>query len=272
MAEFTLEEAYGAPKPQPKTAINPALVNALVPPAAMPAATPNAMLSPKDQKAFDLAEAKRKAELQSKIAEENRATARKLEEEKRAKATKLEEEQRKEANPMGSITEGERKASTLLTRMQSSSKQLEDVLKQYPNAAKPEYLSSLVQGISEPAANIIRSTPRQQIETAQKDIVDAYLTASTGATYTPIQFKEFKEFLFPQIGDDLPTLKDKENRLKTAIEAVRLQAGRAAKLVPEVKSGNQPPAGAPPDAKQAKDGNWYSPDPKRPGKYLQWGD
>tara|TARA_R110000822_G_scaffold272353_1_gene394907 strand:- start:929 stop:1726 length:798 start_codon:yes stop_codon:yes gene_type:complete len=265
MAEFTLEEAYGKQKPPPKPAINPALVNALVPPAAAPAAVPavlpNANLSPKDQKAFDLAEANRRAAEKVKIAEE-----------KRAETRKLKEEEAKEANPMGSITEGERKASTLLTRMQSSSKQLQDVLTKYPDAAKPEYLSSFVQGFSEPAANLIRSTPRQQIETAQKDIVDAFLTASTGATYTPIQFKEFKEFLFPQIGDDAPTLKDKESRLKTAIEAVRLQAGRAAKLVPEVKAGNKPPTGAPPDAKQAKDGNWYSPDPKRPGKYLQWGD
>jgi hypothetical protein len=265
MAEFTLEEAYAPPKVQPKPAVNPALVKALVPSTSMG-------LSPQDQRAFDLSEAQKKSAEQIRIREEKRAESRKIEEEKRAATRKLEEEKLKEANPMGSITEGERKASTLLTRMQSSSKQLEDVLKQYPNAAKPEYLSSLVQGISEPAANIIRSTPRQQIETAQKDIVDAYLTASTGATYTPIQFKEFKEFLFPQIGDDLPTLKDKENRLKTAIEAVRLQAGRAAKLVPEVKSGNQPPAGAPPDAKKAPDGKWYSPDPKRAGKYLQWGD
>ena len=247
MAEYTGEVIYEKPQGRAKPVVNPALVNALVPPAPV-AATPNIPLSPQDQRTFNLAEANRKA----------------------AEKLKIEEEQRKEANPMGSITEGERKASTLLTRMQSSSKQLEDVLKQYPNAAKPEYLSSLVQGISEPAANIIRSTPRQQIETAQKDIVDAYLTASTGATYTPIQFKEFKEFLFPQIGDDSPTLKDKENRLKTAIEAVRLQAGRAAKLVPEVKSGNQPPAGAPPDAKKAPDGKWYAPDPARPGKYLQY--
>ena len=169
MAEFTLEEAYGAPKLQPKPAINPALVNALVPPAAAPAAVPavlpNANLSPKDQKAFDLAEANRKAAEKLKIAEENRAASR-----------KLKEEEAKEANPMGSITEGERKASTLLTRMQSSSKQLQDVLTKYPDAAKPEYLSSFVQGFSEPAANLIRSTPRQQIETAQKDIVDAALT------------------------------------------------------------------------------------------------
>jgi len=250
MAEYTGEVIYEKPQGRAKPVVNPALVNALVPPVAPVATTPNMPLSPQDQRTFNLAEA-------------NRQAAEKLEREK---------EKRKEENPMGSITEGERKASTLLTRMQSSSKQLENVLKQYPDAAKPEYLSSLVQGISEPAANIIRSTPRQQIETAQKDIVDAYLTASTGATYTPIQFKEFKEFLFPQIGDDLPTLKDKENRLKTAIEAVRLQAGRAAKLVPEVKAGNQPPAGAPTDAKQAPDGKWYSPDPARKGKYLQWGD
>lgn len=33
---------------------------------------------------------------------------------------------------------------------------------------------------------------------------------------------------------------------------------------------SKPPQGAPADAKQAADGKWYSPDPKRPGKYLMW--
>lgn len=32
----------------------------------------------------------------------------------------------------------------------------------------------------------------------------------------------------------------------------------------------QKPQGAPEDAKQAPDGNWYSPDPTRPGKYIKW--
>jgi hypothetical protein len=267
MAEFTLEEAYGKQNPQPKPAINPALVNALVP----PAATPNAMLSPKDQKAFDLAEAKRKAELQSKIAEENRATARKLEEEKRAKATKLEEEQRKEANPMGSITEGERKAATLLQRLQFSQQQLKDVLQKNPDATKPEYLPTFVEGFSETGANLIRSAPRQQIETAQMDLLDAALTLGTGASYTKEQLKGYRESYFPQIGDSPNTIKDKEARLSNIVEAAKIAAGRAAKLVPEVKAGNKPPTGAPPDAKQAPDGKWYSPDPARKGKYLQWG-
>lgn len=265
MAEYTgpLLDAPAAPTTpaaKPKPQINPALVNALTPPAAMPVqaspstvpanVSPVGQLSPKDQAAFNLAQKNRLA----------------------AEALKREEEQRKEANPISSLTEGERKAGTLLQRMQSSSKQLQDVLAKYPDAAKPEYLSSFVQGFSEPAANLIRSTPRQQIETAQKDIVDAALTASTGASYTAQQFKEFREFLFPQIGDDLPTIKDKQKRLETAIESVRLQSGRAAKLVPDVKTGNNPPAGAPADVKQAKDGKWYSPDPARKGKYLQWGD
>lgn len=252
MAEYTGEVIYEKPQARVKPAVNPALVNALVPPVSSPVApmgvTPNMPLSPQDQRSFNLAQ-------QNRLATEE---------------LKKQEEQRKEANPIASLTEGERKAGTLLQRMQSSSQQLQDVLQKNPNAAKPEYLSSFMQGISEPAANLIRSTPRQQIETAQKDIVDAALTASTGASYTAQQFKEFKEFLFPQIGDDLPTIIDKQKRLETAIESVRLQAGRAAKLVPEAKTGNKPPKGAPPDAKQAPDGKWYSPDPARPGKYIQY--
>ena len=261
MAEFTLEEAYGKQNPQPKPAINPALVNALVPPAAMPSATPNAMLSPKDQKAFDLAQANRQAAEKLKIAEEKRAETRKLEEDKR-----------KEANPMGSISEGERKAATLLQRLQFSQQQLKDVLQKNPDATKPEYLPTFVEGFSETGANLIRSTPRQQIETAQLDLLDAALTLGTGAAYTKEQLKGYRESYFPQIGDSPNTIKDKEARLSNIVEAAKIAAGRAAKLVPEVKAGNKPPTGAPPDAKQAPDGKWYSPDPARKGKYLQWGD
>ena len=36
------------------------------------------------------------------------------------------------------------------------------------------------------------------------------------------------------------------------------------------KSAASAPSGAPDNAKQAPDGKWYSPDPTRPGKYLQW--
>jgi hypothetical protein len=262
------DDLYGAPEvaPQPakaKAQINPALVNALTPPTALPIQTtpstaaanvlpvaPTAQMSPKDRAAFNLAQ-------QNRLASE---------------ALKREDEKRKEENPMASLSEGERKAATLLQRLQFSEQQIKDVLKQTPDATKPEYLPTFIEGISETGANLIRSEPRQQIETAQMDLLDAALTLGTGAAYTKEQLKGYRESYFPQIGDSPNTIKDKEARLSNIVVAAKIAAGRAAKLVPEVKGGNNPPVGAPPDAKQAKDGNWYSPDPKRPGKYLMWGN
>ena len=225
----------------------------LMPPAANPvqtnlSATPNVVLSPKDQAAFNLAQKNRLA----------------------AEAIKREEEKRKEENPLASITEGERKASTLLQRLQFSQQQLNNVLKANPDAAKPEYLPTLLEGISETGANLIRSEPRQQIETAQMDLLDAALTLGTGASYTKEQLKGYSSSYFPKIGDSPNTIKDKEARLANIVEAAKIAAGRGAKLVPEIKGGNNPPAGAPPTAKQAPDGKWYAPDPARPGKYLQY--
>ena len=262
MAEFTLEEMYADPTAKPKPVVDPRLVKALVP--------QTSGLSPKDQRAFDLAEAKRKSDEQAKIAEEKRSESRKIAEENRAAARKLEEDKLKKANPMESMTEGERKASTLLQRLQFSQQQLNDVLKTNPDAAKPEYLPTFIEGISETGANLIRSEPSQQIETAQMDLLDAALTLGTGASYTKEQLKGYSASYFPKIGDSPKTIKDKEARLANIIDAAKLAAGRGAKLVPEVKSGNQPPAGAPPTVKQAPDGKWYAPDPDRPGKYLQY--
>lgn len=265
MAEFTLEEAYGKQNPQPKPAINPALVNALVPPAAVsaavPAVLPNAKLSPKDQKAFDLAEANRKAAEKLKIAEEKRAETRKLEEDKR-----------KEANPASSMNESERTAGFLLQRLDFAEKQLKDTLQKNPSAAKPSYLAKKLENIDEDVANVFLSPERQQIETAQYEILDTALTLGTGASYTPQQIKNYAKSYFAQIGDSPTVIKDKEARLANVVSAARIKAGRAAQLIPEAKVGNKPPTGAPPDAKQAPDGKWYSPDPARKGKYLQWGD
>jgi hypothetical protein len=263
MGKFTGEVIYDDPQAQAKPAVSPALVKALVPPTSMG-------LSPQDQRALNVSEANRRAEEQRKIAEEKRATQRKIEEENRATAQKLAEEKRKEENPMASLSEGERKASTLLQRLQFSQQQLNDVLKANPDAAKPEYLPTFLEGISETGANLIRSEPRQQIETAQMDLLDAALTLGTGASYTKEQLKGYSASYFPKIGDSPKTIKDKEARLANIVEAAKIAAGRGAKLIPEVKAGNQPPVGAPPTAKQAPDGKWYAPDPARPGKYLQY--
>jgi hypothetical protein len=106
MGKFTGEVIYDDPQVQAKPAVNPALVKALVP---QPATS---VLSPQDQRAFDLAEAKKKSDVQTKIAEENRAAARKLEEEQRAVKAKSAEIDLKKAKNLENLP-------TLITRAKS---------------------------------------------------------------------------------------------------------------------------------------------------------
>ena len=88
MAEYTGEVIYDTPQGKPKPVVNPALVNALVPPVA---ANPSVALSPQDQRTFALSEANKRAAEQVKIREEARQKETKLEEEKRAIKAKSEE-------------------------------------------------------------------------------------------------------------------------------------------------------------------------------------
>lgn len=131
-------------------------------------------------------------------------------------------------------TEGERKAATLVQRLQSSQQQLRDALDPTkngdPKAAKPSILSEGLRAMKggEVFANSLNSAQRQRVEAAQLDILDAGLTLATGAAYTREQLEGYRKSYFPQIGDDKTTIKDKEQRLMTMIEAGRTQAGRAA--------------------------------------------
>ena len=88
MAEYTGEVIYDTPQGKPKPVVNPALVNALVPPVA---ANPSVALSPQDQRTFALSEANKRAAEQVKIREEARQKATKLEEEQRAIEAKSKE-------------------------------------------------------------------------------------------------------------------------------------------------------------------------------------
>ena len=252
MGKFTGEVIYDEPKARAKPVVNPALVNALVPPistfVAPVGVTPNMPLSPQDQRSFALSEANRKA----------------------AEKLKIEEEKRKDANPLASMTESERTAGFLLQRLDFAEKQLKDTLQKNPSAAKPSYFVKKLENIDEDVANAVSSAARQQIETAQYEILDTALTLGTGASYTPQQIKNYAKSYFAQIGDEPAAIKDKEDRLANVVSAAKIKAGRAAQLMPEAKVGNKPPTGAPPDVKQAPDGKWYSPDPARTGKYLEW--
>lgn len=135
------------------------------------------------------------------------------------------------------LTEGERKSATLLTRMEGSLSQMDDVLNKNPSAAKPELLSSGVRGLTfgtqEALANTLTSSDRQRIESAQLDFLDAALTLGTGAAYTREQLEGYRKSYFPQLGDSDAQVRDKAARREKIIEAARIAAGNAADSVPK---------------------------------------
>lgn len=128
----------------------------------------------------------------------------------------------------GNATEGERKAATLLQRMQGSEAQLEAALKLDKSAAKPGLVSSGLRSIGmDTVANTVTPENRQKVEAAQLDILDAALTLGTGAAYTKEQLEGYRKSYFPQLGDKPQTVKDKQERLNNVLGAARIAAGRA---------------------------------------------
>lgn len=150
------------------------------------------------------------------------------------------------ANKADNATEGERKAATLLTRLDGSLQQLNTAVQSNRGAEKPGLLPSLVGKASTIAANSITGPERQRVEAAQLDILDAALTLGTGAAYTKEQLEGYRRSYFPQIGDDQSTVRDKQARLDNVVSAARIAAGRAAKSVPQeqaMKQGISAPGG-----------------------------
>ena len=146
------------------------------------------------------------------------------------------------ASKAATATEGERKAATLLMRLQGSEAQLEKALKTDPAAAKPGVIAQGLRSIGgESAANSFAVGPeRQQVEAAQLDILDAALTLGTGAAYTKEQLEGYRKSYFPQIGDKPGTVKDKQARLDNVIEAAKIAAGRAGKNIEDPRQASQP--------------------------------
>jgi hypothetical protein len=138
-------------------------------------------------------------------------------------------------------TEGERKAATLLQRLNFSQRQLEQAVSQNPDAASPGLVQSAVGAVfGDNAANAITPAERQRVEAAQLDILDAALTLGTGAAYTREQLEGYRRSYFPQIGDSQATIQDKAARLNNVIEAAKIAAGRAGPQTPAQPAQSAP--------------------------------
>jgi hypothetical protein len=123
----------------------------------------------------------------------------------------------------GKATEGERKAATLLSRMQLAQTQMDQGTK-----GAPGFLTSITPRVGLPEE-------RKRVEDAQLDFLDSALTLATGAAYTEFQLKGAMQSYFPKFGDDATTIAEKELRRKNLMEAARISAG--------AMSGAVPPAG-----------------------------
>lgn len=133
----------------------------------------------------------------------------------------------KNSKNASNVTEGERKAGTLLTRLRGSQAQLADVTSKNPSAASPSFIGQTLSGMGmETAGNLLTSSDRQRVNAAQLDLLDAALTLGTGAAYTKEQLQGYQKSFFPQIGDSPETIRDKEERLKNVIASAEIAAGR----------------------------------------------
>lgn len=150
----------------------------------------------------------------------------------------------KPSNAANNISEGERKAATLLARLRGSQSQLLTVLGDKPGAAKPGPAAEFVRAIpivgGDTPANLMTSESRQQVEAAQLDMLDAALTLGTGAAYTKEQLRGYAKSFFPQIGDGPKTVADKQVRLANVIRSAEIAAGRAESQVPKAPPPPKP--------------------------------
>ena len=250
MAEYTGEVIYEkAPQAKAKPVVNPALAAALVPqnaPVSMPVAPAVATLGvdlpPQDKRSFALSEANRQAVANAEA----------------AKIKPIPE-------PINAAVLQNHQAINKLDDALDLLEANKDAIGLKGNLGQTVLNKLDPKGISTRAAIA--------------DIGSIVLHDRSGAAVTNTEGSRLLPFI-PTPSDDYNAAKDKLTRMRkyAAEEQDALKATYSKEQgfkdfpnLPARAGVNKPPVGAPPEAKKAPDGKWYSPDPSRPGKYLQWG-
>lgn len=145
----------------------------------------------------------------------------------------------------GTVSEGERKAAALGTRLEDALRTLGQLEKASPGVSRPGVGEKLAGAFGETAANLARNSERQQADTAQLDALDAALTLATGAAYTAEQLNNLRKSYFPQLGDSDATVKAKQKRFETIVQTARIAAGRAEPSINQALGGPAPSQSAP---------------------------
>jgi hypothetical protein len=123
----------------------------------------------------------------------------------------------------------EQQAATVTGRLVRRVKEISDALKRSPQAEAPTATEAALQNIPglSAATNLVRSTDRQIVATAQDDILDALLYLATGAAYNKEQLQQQKSAYLSSWSDDPPTRAIKRQRLTDMVRDAKIRAGDA---------------------------------------------
>ena len=158
-------------------------------------------------------------------------------------------------------------------------------------AAAQDYVGKAKANLPLGIGNYLATPDYQRFDQAQRDFVNAVLRKESGAAISEGEFANASKQYFPQPGDGPEVLAQKARNRQTAVAAMkRTAAGALQQGQPQAQpaypgadgitnqdigggfdNGDTPEWVMPfvqQGAKQAGDGNWYAPDPDRPGKYI----
>jgi hypothetical protein len=126
-------------------------------------------------------------------------------------------------------TEGERKDAYNLQRIVNAAQTIKGATSTDPKAVSPGFMEAAVGMLpfTEGVKYRAQSPQRQVVDTAQTDLVDAFLTLATGAAYTAEQLQGQREALLPRYGESKESIAAKKQRVRALAEAAKVRAGRA---------------------------------------------
>jgi hypothetical protein len=130
----------------------------------------------------------------------------------------------------------ETQAATATARLLQRAKEISTALENTPQAEAPSAVEAgllNLPGLSA-AANLVRSTDRQIVASAQDDILDALLYLATGAAYNKEQLQQQKSAYLASWSDDPRTRSVKRQRLVDMVGNAKIRAGKA--WTPELDS------------------------------------
>lgn len=125
-------------------------------------------------------------------------------------------------------------------------------------------------------SNVTSSKEYQQYKQGAMDWTLALLRHESGANVPDTEAEKYWTTYFPQLGDSDAVIKQKADARASKMRGVVASSGGAfesvRKMAPAEAAAprNERPKDAPENARQAKNGKWYAPDPLRPGKYVEY--